>query len=119
MPAAQGGQATRDCVLRHLAHVLQVCDEDHVGIGTDGAVSPVMVDDRFKAEHVAFVRGRKAAGIAAPGEDKTVYDFVADYNTPDRISRIVDDLARRGYPALVAEKVAGADLARLFASVWG
>ncbi|HEY1582453.1 MAG TPA: membrane dipeptidase, partial [Chthoniobacterales bacterium] len=37
------GQQMAEDVIRHLEHALQICGEDHVGIGTDGTISPVQV----------------------------------------------------------------------------
>lgn len=60
-------------------------EDHHVGIGTDGSISMVVVDDQFREDFRKFIRGRKAKGIAAPGEDENVFMFVPDLNTPRKL----------------------------------
>ena len=46
---------------------------------------------------------RKKLGIGAPGEDR--YPYVPDLNGPDHMEIIATELAKRGQPASVIEKV--------------
>jgi membrane dipeptidase len=59
---------------------------------------------------------RRAAGAAAPEEDRMPY--TEGLNRPDRTLVIADALLRRGYPARVAEKVLGANFVRAFREIW-
>jgi len=67
-----GGRVpTEEDVIAHLEHALQVCGEDHVGIGGDLSVTPIDMSDAYWSAHREFVRRRIEGGIAAPEEDRT------------------------------------------------
>jgi membrane dipeptidase len=114
-----GGMATSEDVIRHLEHAVKVCGEDHVGIGTDGGLSALVMDDRARERHREFYEYRKSKGIAAPGEAADVFNIVTEYNTPRRLETLASDLARRGWPRTRIEKILGGNFARLFTEVWG
>ena len=59
---------------------------------------------------------RKAAGISAPGEDRTPY--IPDLNTPRKMELIADALLKRGYPSSTTEKVLGSNFVRVFGEIW-
>jgi membrane dipeptidase len=109
-------QPTVDDYLMHLEHALKVVGEDHVGIGSDQDILPLDVSEKGMAEINKQLEQRRAAGLAAPEEDRPPY--VIGLNTPRRIEVIVDALLKRGYPPGVVEKVAGANFARAFADIW-
>lgn len=113
------GQPHADDVIRHLEHAVQVCGEDHVGIGTDGTISPLQLNDVMREQHRKEVEARRKAGISAPGESADVYNYIPEYNTPRRLLTLADDLARRGWPEARIEKILGGNFARLFGEVWG
>ena len=106
-------------VLRHIEHAIQVCGEDHVGIGSDLSITPHEVDEAYRRVHREFVEGRLRAGIAAPGEDPEVYMFVSDLNTPRRLETIAVRLLARGHPERRVEKIVGGNFLRLMREVWG
>lgn len=110
------GPPTAEDVVRHLEHALQVCGEDHVGIGSDQGITPLRVDDAFAAQFAAVAARRQAMGIAAPREDTPPY--VPELNTPRRMELLADRLAARGHPDRVIEKVLGGNFVRLFGEVW-
>ncbi|MEO8036824.1 MAG: membrane dipeptidase, partial [Acidobacteriota bacterium] len=86
MPFLRAGtQPNADDVIRHLSHAIDVCGEDHVGIGSDLSITPIDLTPEFRTKHAEFVRQRRRAGIMAPGEDENVYNFVPDFNTPRRM----------------------------------
>jgi len=108
---------TREHVLNHLLHAIDVCGSDHVGIGSDGAIQGV---DASPAQRAALeqIRARRAqAGVGAPGDDRDPY--VPDLNGPDRLQVIAAELERRGQPAAVIEKVLGANFQRVIGDIWG
>jgi membrane dipeptidase len=113
------GQQTADDVIRHIEHAVQVAGEDHVGIGTDGAIPPVLHMNEYRAELEASHAERAKLGIAAPGESGDVMLLVPEYNSPRRLERLADDLLRRGHPTSRVEKILGGNFARLFSEVWG
>ena len=114
-----GAQPHSDDVIRHLEHAVNVCGEDHVGLGTDGPVSGIELTDAYRAFQRKFVEDRVKAGIAAPGESPDILNLIPEYNSPRRFLRLADDLARRGWPAARIDKILGANFARLFGEVWG
>jgi membrane dipeptidase len=113
------GQPMAEDLLRHIEHAVQVCGEDHVGIGTDGTVSGIELTPEYTRFHHEFVDGRVKRGIAAPGESPDIYNLLPDLNTPDRFDTIAQQLSRRGYSDARIEKILGGNFARLFAEVCG
>ena len=75
------GQPTADDLIAHIEHAIKVCGEDHVGIGSDGTISPIDFNDEFRRKHAEDVADRRARGISAPGEEPDVYTFLPDLNT--------------------------------------
>ena len=113
-----GSQPMAEDVLRHIEHAVKVAGEDHVGVGTDGAISAVDLTPEYKARFEADIARRKQAGIGAPGEVAAVYTFVPDLNTPRRIQRLGELLAARGHGSSRVEKILGGNFARLFKETW-
>jgi membrane dipeptidase len=113
------GQPQREDLLRHIEHALNVCGEDHVGIGTDGPFLGYIVNDEMRAGHRRFYEDRVRLGIAAPGEAADVYNFVEGYNSADRYDRIAADLGGRGWSSARIDKLLGGNWVRLFGEVWG
>lgn len=119
MPYLSGGkQPTAADVIRHLEHMINVAGEDHVSIGTDGTISPAVLDQRYKDTFAETTRKRKAAGIAAPGETEDGYLFANDLNTPRRLETLGTMLADKGHSASRIEKILGRNLLRVFAETW-
>jgi membrane dipeptidase len=119
MPYLSGGkQPTAADVVRHLEHMIDVAGEEHVSIGTDGPVSPAVLDQQYKDAFARSIRARRDAGIGAPQETEEGYLFAADLNTPRRFETLASMLASRGHKSARIEKILGANLARLFAAVW-
>lgn len=114
----QQGQPDSKDFMRHLDHCLNVCGEDHVGIGSDLSITPLDLTPEFRAVHSAFVKQRRAQGIAAPGEDENVFNYVPDLNTPRRLELVADAMARAGHSAARIEKVIGGNWMRLLGEVW-
>lgn len=114
-----GRQPTLDDVVKHIEHAVNVCGEDHVGIGSDLSITPHDVTEEYRRDHRDFVARRQKAGIAAPGEDPNVYFFVPDLNTPRRLERIAEALAARRHPDARIEKIIGGNFVRLMRDVWG
>lgn len=111
--------ATAADVFRHIEHAVNICGEDHVGIGTDGAVTPLELDDAARRANRAEFEDRKRANIAAPGETPDGEYVVPDYNQPSRMWRLAEDLSRRGWPVSRIEKLFGGNFLRVFGEVWG
>jgi len=112
------GQQMAADVVAHIEHALDVAGEDHVGIGTDGAISAVELTDEYKKAFASEIAERRKNGISAPGETTAVYTFVPDLNTPRRLETLATLLARRGRPERVIDKVLGGNFLRLFNETW-
>jgi len=108
---------TREHVLDHLVHAINVCGADHVGIGSDGSIQKTVLTAEQKASFDQDIARRKKLGIGAPGEDR--YPYVPDLNGPDHMEIIATELAKRGQPASVIEKVLGANFQRVIGEIWG
>jgi membrane dipeptidase len=115
---AEGRQPTAADIVRHLEHMVQVAGEDHVSIGTDGNLSPTVVDDKYKESFAKNTRERREAGIAAPWETEEGYLFANELNTPRRLATLAMMLADRRHSATRIEKILGRNLLRVFTETW-
>lgn len=112
------GQPHAEDLIRHLEHAVNVCGEDHVGLGTDGGISGIKLDAEHAESQRKFFEWRQKAGIAAPGEAADVFNLIPEYNEPRRFLTLANDLSDRGWPQRRIEKILGANFARLFGEVW-
>ena len=108
---------TRQNVIDHLVHAIDVCGADHVGIGSDSSIQAFTLTPAQKASFDADIAHRKQLGIGAPGEDR--YPWVPDLNGPNHMEVIAEELSRRGQPSSVIEKVLGANFQRVLGDIWG
>ncbi|MDH5590523.1 MAG: dipeptidase [Gemmatimonadota bacterium] len=106
-------------VLDHIEHAIQVCGEDHVGIGSDLSTTPIDGSDEYWKMHRTFVAGRIEAGIAAPNEHPDILFTVPELNSHRRMDLLADAMAARGHTSARIEKVLGGNFLRLFRDVWG
>jgi membrane dipeptidase len=102
----------------HLEHALNVCGEDHVGIGSDQGVRPVEDGPKYRKRLKAEVERRKAAGISAPGESADRPPFIPALNRSDRLLEIRRLMAQRGHSSRVIDKVSGQNFYRVMKEVW-
>jgi membrane dipeptidase len=106
-------------LIAHVEHIANFAGEDHVGIGTDNGVLPIILDADTRAKLDENQRMRIRTGIAAPGEAVGVYPFMDDYNSVDRYRRFASDLAKRGWSEARLEKLMGGDFLRVYREAWG
>lgn len=109
-------QPTLSDYVRHLRHALDVCGEDHVGIGSDALLMPFDTSPESMAEWNKDIEVRKASGVGAPGEGPP--PFVIGLNRPDRYAVIADALADAGFGERVIDKVLGLNFLRVFSDTW-
>ena len=109
-------QQTLADYMRHLEHALNVCGEDHVGIGSDALVMPFDTSPESMAGWNALNESRRARGIAAPGEGPP--PFVVEMNRPDRSLVVAEALLKKGYAPRIVEKILGANFLRAFGEAW-
>jgi membrane dipeptidase len=110
------GPPTAEDVLAHIEHALDVCGEDHVGIGSDQGIVPLDVSGDFNERFEQVSARRSALGIAAPREDTIPY--VPDLNHARRLETIASMMEASGHSPGVIEKVIGGNFMRLFGEVW-
>ena len=113
------GQARADDVVRHIAHAVNVCGEDHVGLGTDGPVTSIDDLDGYRARNLKENAARTKAGIAARGEGPGVFPFVVDLRGVDQFRKLAGLLAARGFGSSRIEKILGGNFLRFAREVWG
>ena len=111
------GPATADDLYLHIEHAVNVCGEEHVGIGSDNSITPTVDDETYRATLQRFADERQRLGIGAPREHEVL--FVPDLNSPARMRMIADGLLARGHSAARVEKIVGGNWMRLFGEVWG
>ena len=115
---AEGRQPSGEDVVRHIEHILNVAGEDHVSMGTDGALSPIEVTPEFKESFRKSTQERKHRGIAAPYETETGYLFANDLNSARRFETLADMLLARGHSQERVRKIIGGNLFRVFSEIW-
>ena len=116
---AADGMAVAEDVVRHVEHAVQVCGEEHVGIGTDGGTTAV---DDLEAAYEATrreVEARRRAGISAAGERPGVVPFIPDLQGPDQFRKLADMLLARGHSSDRLERILGLNALRVMRDVWG
>jgi membrane dipeptidase len=114
----KAGQSLREDVIAHVEHAIDVAGEDHVTIGTDGDIGPLVLDESFREYWRKEVcEPRVRAGIAAPNEGPNIFNYVPEYNVPNRLQLFGDDLIKRGHKLSRVEKILGGNLVRIFQEV--
>jgi membrane dipeptidase len=113
------GQQMADDVIAHVEHAINVCGEDHVGIGTDGTISTIELTPAYVADFHKFVEERQKEGIAAPGESVDIFNLCPDLNTPRRFQTLGEKLLARHHSEARVQKILGGNFARVFGEVCG
>lgn len=115
--SAGPAQQSLDNYLAHMTHALNICGEDHVGIGSDTYATHFDTSPASMAAYRRQIDERRAQGVSSPGEERPPY--VVGLNRSDRTQVIADALAARGYPARIIDKVLGTNFLRVFEATWG
>lgn len=113
------GHARAADVVAHIEHALNVCGEDHVGIGTDGGTTPVDDLQAYAADLRKEHERRVAQGVAAPGERVDTHPFVDDLRGPDQFRKLARLLAARGHSGTRIAKILGGNFIRYAREIWG
>jgi membrane dipeptidase len=114
--AASPKQPDLDVYMAHMTHALEICGEDHVGVGSDSGLAPWDTSPKALAEFQKDEDHRHATGVAAPEEDRPMY--VIGLNTPRRSEVIADALLKRGYKPRAVEKVLGLNFTDALGRIW-
>ncbi len=107
------GQPMAADLLAHIEHAINICGEDHVGIGTDGCVSAVDDMAAYRRHLKDEVETRWRLGIGAPGETAEVTLFLPDLCGTTQFARLAEVLAARGHSDARIAKILGGNFARL------
>jgi membrane dipeptidase len=111
--------ATADDVVAHIEHAVDVCGEDHVGIGTDGPVTAIDDLEAYKKHLAAEIAARRAAGISATGERPDSFPFVVNLRGVQQFRELAGRLQQRGYTTGRIEKILGRNFLRYAQDIWG
>ena len=104
-------------MIAHISHALQICGEDHVGIGTDSALAARNTSPEAVAAFRKGEEDRRKAGLAAPEDDGRLH-YVVGLNTPRRMELIADALLRCGHSSGTVEKVLGLNFTNALGRIW-
>lgn len=115
---AIGRNATGDDVVAHIEHAIQICGEDHVGVGTDTSYTRLDDLDAFKISFAKTIETRRELGISAPGERPDVLPFVVDMTGTEQMRDLALRLARRGHSEARIDKILGINFLRYAQEVW-
>jgi membrane dipeptidase len=113
------GHPHAEDVVAHIEHAINVCGEDHVGIGTDGDTTGIDDLDVYSAHLAKEVAQRAQAGIGATGERADTYPFVVDLRGPDQFRKLISLLKARGHSEARIEKIMGLNFFAFAREVWG
>ncbi|MFK0168886.1 dipeptidase [Streptomyces sp. NPDC090306] len=113
------GHASATDVVDHIAHAVNVCGEDAVGIGTDGSVTSIDDLDAYREQLVEHVAQRQAAGVSAAGERADTLPFVIDLRGVDQFRELIRLLEKRGFGSERIEKIMGRNFLEYAGRVWG
>ena len=112
------GQPQASDLIAHIEHAIQICGEDHVGIGTDGGTSSIDDMAAYRAELEAEIAMRRSLGIGAPGETADVSLFLPDLCGPTQFQRLAELLAARGHCEARIEKILSGNFRRVMTEAW-
>jgi len=108
-----------DDLIAHIEHAIQICGEDHVGIGSDND-SPFAAHDSaiFTKLMNEQIMQRRAAGMSAPGENPGFLPFLPDLQGPDLYRQLAVKLRERGHSQSRVAKILGGNFMRYADAIW-
>jgi membrane dipeptidase len=106
-------------VVRHIEHAINVCGEDHVGLGTDGSLAPIERTPEFEKDNLETSKGLIKGGLIGQKNPEGIYMFITDLNVANRFEVLAGMLSARGHSDARIAKILGGNFARVFAEVWG
>jgi len=120
MPYLDGGtgELTPAMFFAHFDHALEVCGEDHVGIGSDQGVRPIQDTREYRENLRKEIEDRVRRGVSAPGESPDRPPFIPEWNRVRRMERIAAALKARGHADSIIAKVCGGNFDRALKEIW-
>jgi len=113
------GHPGAEDVVAHIEHAINVCGEDHVGIGSDGDTTGIDDLNAYSTHLAKEVADRAKAGIGATGERADTYPFVVDLRGPEQFRKLIGLLKTRGHSEARIEKIMGLNFLAFAKEVWG
>jgi membrane dipeptidase len=113
------GHPTAEDVAAHIDHAVNICGEDHVGIGTDGSVTAIDDLKAYQSHLEREIAERAKAGVGAKGERPDTYPFVVDLRGVEQFHRLAAMLKARGHSERRIEKILGLNFLAFAREVWG
>jgi len=113
------GQPMAADLIRHIEHAVNVCGEDHVGLGTDATVSAVERTPEWEKENREYIGYMIEDGVFEQGRDPNLVLFIPDLNDVRRFDMLAAMLSARGHSDARIEKILGGNFARVMREVWG
>lgn len=113
------GHPHAEDVVAHIEHAVNVCGEDHVGIGSDGDATAIDDLSVYQAHLAKEVADRAKAGLGAKGERADTYPFVVDLRGPEQFRKLATLLKARGHSEARIEKILGLNFLAFAREVWG
>lgn len=104
-------------LVAHIDHAVNICGEDHVGLGTDGPITQIDDVEAYKGEMDELRVKWTAMGVISPGSEGT-YNFLSDLRGPDQFHKLADLLAHRGYSSHRIDKILGLNYLNFATEVW-
>jgi len=112
------GQPMAADLIAHLEHAVNMCGEDHVGLGTDGGTTAIDDMAAYRDHLAAETELRRSMGIGAPGETPDVSLFLPDLCGPTQFTRLAELLEARGHSQTRIDKILGSNFRRVMAEAW-
>ena len=112
-------QPMAEDLIRHIEHAVNVCGEDHVGLGTDATVSAVERTPEFERDNREYIGYMVEDQVFEPGRPADLYLFIPDLNHLTRFETLAAMLSKRGHKDGRIEKILGGNFARVMKEVWG
>ncbi len=106
---------TMNTVGEHIDHAVQLIGADHVGIGTDGALS--RIDAEAEVKRMQQVQKNNAGGPSFEWPVSQVR--VPELNAPNRMNAVAEFLLKRGYKDADVRGIIGGNFVNVFRQVCG
>ena len=113
------GQPMAADLIRHIEHAVNVCGEDHVGLGTDATVSAVDRTPEWEKQNREYVGYMIEDGVYEKDRDPNLVMFIPDLNDVRRFDMLAGMLSKRGHSDARIDKILGGNFARVMREVWG
>jgi len=117
---ASDSNARLEHLIEHINHAINICGEDHVSFGSDGATITGIDDlEAIRDLTAKFTQRRLDSGDAALGEKVGNVNFLPDLVGPNMFYKLATELISKGHKKSVVRKIMGDNAMRIAKEVWG